>query len=108
MEPGFARELRESVSLESLLADLQHWRWMFLMTALVMKCSIAAVERRHAVHGRFANPNKPWHMFAVDSVLSEARHQMMARGRLEEERRARLRAREREQLQQPHQCEFSR
>jgi hypothetical protein len=107
-EPGFAREMRESVTEGDFRRDLSRWRWVFLMTAFVMKCTVAAVERRHAVHGRLANPNKPWHMFCADSVLAEARHQTQARIRLEQERKARLRVQQlltplQPQLEQPQQ-----
>ena len=58
-EPGFARELRDLVTYDALAGDLPRWRWVFLMTAFVMNFTIAAVERRHSVHARYANPNKP-------------------------------------------------
>ncbi|CAE7512743.1 unnamed protein product [Symbiodinium sp. CCMP2592] len=53
---GFARELREMLSEQDFLGDLLSWRWMFLLSSLIIKLStpglIAAVEQRHARHKR--------------------------------------------------------
>ena len=62
---------------------------VFLMMAFVIKFTIASVERRHAVHQQSADSSMPWHVFAARSVLSEARHQRMARDRLIAERKRR-------------------
>eukprot|EP00969_Alexandrium_andersonii_P271184 11985694-Alexandrium_andersonii.AAC.1 len=59
-----ARDLHLQYAQESdFLRASPKVRWFFLVTALLVKCTIAAVERRHAVHARSATPGTPWHMF---------------------------------------------
>ena len=48
--------------------------------------SIASVERRHATHRQAANPGMPFYMFSADSVLAEARQQLTAVVRTQDER----------------------
>ncbi|CAJ1420891.1 unnamed protein product [Effrenium voratum] len=83
---GFAREIREDASEETFLAELLHWRWFFVSTAMLLKLSVAHVERRHAVHKRNANPQMPWEMFSADSILSEATYVAGSLDRMRKER----------------------
>ncbi|CAE7895079.1 unnamed protein product [Symbiodinium necroappetens] len=83
------RELKEMLSEPEFVGDLLSWRWMFLLSSLIMKLSIASVEQRHARHKLSANPSTPFHTFAATSILQEARHQASAVERLEEERKRR-------------------
>ncbi|CAE7364228.1 unnamed protein product, partial [Symbiodinium necroappetens] len=64
-------------------------RWFFLLHALILKLTVAAVERRHATHKSLADPQSPWYCFCAHSLLAEARHQGQAIDRLEQERAAR-------------------
>ena len=86
---GFARELRETMSQEEFQNDILSFRWLFLLTSLIVKMSIAGVERRHAQHRRQANVSMPFYMFSACSTLTEARHQQLALARMAEERRRR-------------------
>ncbi|CAJ1389305.1 unnamed protein product [Effrenium voratum] len=86
---GFARDLRTNVSEATFRADLDSWRWAFLMTALTLKLTIAGVERRHATHKQQSHPQMAFHIFSADSIISESRHQLLSLERLIAERRAR-------------------
>ena len=86
---GFARELREALNAETFQQQLPSWRWFFLLHALILKLTIAGVERRHGTHQREADSHTPWHCFCAQSVLSEAKHQAQAFERLEQERQMR-------------------
>ncbi|CAE7945648.1 unnamed protein product [Symbiodinium necroappetens] len=92
LPPGLARELRQQETEKSFIDELPVWRWLFLLSSLIIKLTIAGVERRHAVHKRSANPTMPFYLFSADSILAEARHQMMALDRLVSERKARAEA----------------
>ena len=89
---GLARELREQETEQSFKDKFPVWRWLFLLSSLIIKLTIAGVERRHAVHKRSANPTMPLHAFSAGSILTEARHQMMALDRLISERKERAEA----------------
>ncbi|CAK9068961.1 unnamed protein product [Durusdinium trenchii] len=93
---GFSRQIRTVVgSMDAFIQQLPLWRWLLLMSALTIKGTIAGVERRHATHKRNAHPQMPFCHFTAEtflslsSILSLARHQMMALERLEKERHAR-------------------
>lgn len=87
---GFSRQVRRvAVSKESFLDNLVDWKWLFLMSAMTLKLTVAGVERRHATHRQIAHPQMPFHLFAADSVLCEARHQNMSLERMMHEREVR-------------------
>ncbi|CAE7263478.1 unnamed protein product [Symbiodinium sp. KB8] len=87
--PGVAREIREALTTETFQSDLPSLRWLFLLHAMILKFTVASVERRHATHKSIADPGSPWYCFAAESVLAEARHQAQAAARLEHERELR-------------------
>ncbi|CAE7188657.1 unnamed protein product [Symbiodinium sp. CCMP2456] len=87
--PGVAREIREALTAETFQSDLPSVRWLFLLHAMIIKFTVASVERRHATHKSIADPGSPWYCFAAESVLAEARHQAQAVERMEHERELR-------------------
>ena len=83
---GVALELRSSFTLESFKRELPKLRWHFLLSAFILKLSIAGVERRHAEHKQQADPQMPFGHFAAGSVLVESRHQANAVENMKKER----------------------
>jgi hypothetical protein len=85
---GLARDLQNTFDKQRFIENLDNLRWLFLLMAFTIRMSIAAVERQHAAHHRCAslgNGSKPFHTFAADSLLCEARDAMCAAQRLQKD-----------------------
>ena len=72
-----AKQIRDVVTAADLRTSL--WKRALFAAAIVIRLTVAYVERRHARHRRTSHDQMPWHAFAAGSVNHEFREQLASR-----------------------------